>query len=82
VSSEQTQTEAILALLKKIPDGITSMDALRVCGCFRLAARIKDLKNAGYWIEAEMIEVPSKKRVARYRLLGVPVKGGNGEMLL
>jgi hypothetical protein len=81
MSGEQTQIEAILALLKKVPSGITAMDALRVCGCFRLAARIYDLQNAGYWIEAEMVEVPSHKRVARYRLLGVPTKGGNGEML-
>jgi hypothetical protein len=76
---EPTQEERVLAMLKMNPVGITAMEALDVVGCFRLAARINDLKRAGYWIDSEMIEVPTRNkpaRVARYRLIGEPQKGG------
>jgi hypothetical protein len=65
---ELAQTRVILQMLRDSPDGITSMDALRECGCFRLAARIADLRAEGHDISSEMVTVPSGKRVARYRL--------------
>lgn len=42
---KQTQSQWILARLQQGP--VTAMDALDGCGCFRLAARIADLRQAG-----------------------------------
>jgi hypothetical protein len=53
------------------------MEALSILGVSRLAARISDLRDAGYWIDTIMITVPTRSgtaRVARYRL--VNLKGG------
>lgn len=47
---------------------ITPIDALRDYGCFRLAARIKDLRDMGYDIETDIIE-KGGKRFAQYRLI-------------
>lgn len=52
--------------------GVTPMDALAAVGCFRLGARIWDLKADGYPIDSELITTPSGKRVARYRLIEQP----------
>ena len=45
---------------------LTATDALLEFNCFRLAARIADLKQAGYPVDKTMIELPSGKRVAQY----------------
>lgn len=58
----------ILALLRRHPAGITPMTALEEAGCFRLGARIYDLKAAGFVIRTEMVRTPSGKSVARYVL--------------
>ncbi len=60
-----TQNDQILKHLKKGP--ITPMEALTDYGCFRLAARINDLKNAGHNIVMHMVE-ENGKRYAKYRL--------------
>ncbi|MBR4855673.1 MAG: hypothetical protein IKU94_03500 [Bacteroidaceae bacterium] len=41
---------------------------LRLCGCFRLSARIADLKKRGYAIMTEKVKVDGGKYVARYSL--------------
>lgn len=46
---------------------ITPIDALNLFGCFRLGARIHDLKSEGYDIKTE-IKVVNGKRFAEYRL--------------
>ena len=51
---------------------ITPLDALYQFGCFRLGARINDLKREGVPIKSEMIEIISegkKKRVAKYSIV-------------
>ena len=63
-----TQTEAVYRLLQDRPDGITPLDALNEAGCFRLAARIADLRAMGYRIESRMTITDTGKRVARYTL--------------
>lgn len=63
------QTIAILDMLRTYQGGITALDALREAGCFRLAARIADLRAAGYPIESRMVTV-NGKRIARYTLEG------------
>jgi len=61
-----TQTQMILADLLA-GKRITALDALRDYGCFRLGARIWDIKELGYDVKTEMIETPMhKKRIARY----------------
>ena len=65
-----SQKTEILDLLKRGP--VTPMDALSKLGCFRLAARVQDLRDDGYAIRTEMIETPSGKHVARYELVQRP----------
>ncbi len=60
-----SQTEKILSHLKRRP--LTPLQALEHYGCFRLAARISDLRNKGHRITTEIIE-RNGKRIARYRL--------------
>lgn len=53
--------------------GITAIVALDRYGCFRLAARISDLRAQGYQITTLSKEVINrygeKKRIAEYRLV-------------
>jgi hypothetical protein len=63
----ETQTAQILAHLKT-GRSITPLDALDWFGCFRLGARIYDLKQDGHNIYREMVETDSGKRVASYTL--------------
>ena len=63
----QSQAKRILEYLKA-GNGITPMDALDLFGCFRLGARIADLKKRGYEIITEKVKVDGGKYVARYHL--------------
>lgn len=63
----QTQENAILRYMQD-GNGITPMDDLRLCGCFRLSARIADIKKKGYSIVTEKVKVEGGKWVARYSL--------------
>lgn len=62
-----TQQTQILAHLKA-GKAITPIDALSRFGCFRLGARIYDLKQAGYSISKQMVETDSGTYVAEYFL--------------
>lgn len=66
-TSTATQCDCILGRLKE-GKAITAIEALDLCGCFRLAARIHDLKERGCDIITEKITTPSGKKVASYRL--------------
>ena len=44
---------------------ITTLDALTMFGCFRLSARIANLREEGYDIVTEMVTI-NNKRIARY----------------
>jgi hypothetical protein len=46
---------------------LTPIEALKMFGCFRLSARILDLKISGYDIISEPVEIDGK-HFARYRL--------------
>lgn len=63
-----TQTEMIRAHLQSGRD-LTPIDALNHYGCFRLAARIKELRNQGLPIET-LTEQRDGKTWAKYRLVG------------
>ena len=49
-------------------NSITTLDALNLFGCFRLGARIFDLKQLGYNIVNTMITFENGKRIASYSL--------------
>jgi len=63
--SEVSQVNQIKAHLNQ-GYRITAIDALASFGCFRLAARISDLKQEGYNIDKVMVETASGARVAQY----------------
>ena len=61
-----TQSAEILLHLQRLGP-ITPMDALRLYGCLRLAARIADLRAAGYPIKSSRAKA-NGKTFARYEL--------------
>ena len=61
-----TQTDQILAHLQS-GKSITPIDALNLFGCFRLGARILELRKEGFDIETEMIH-ENGKTFAKYYL--------------
>ena len=65
-----SQCKRILAYMQG-HGSITPLDALEYCGSFRLSARIKDLRDAGYSIET-VNETKNGKTYARYFLKGEP----------
>ena len=65
-----SQNERILRHLRIAT--ITPLEALKYAGCWRLGARIHDLRREGHKIDTEIVTVTNNrgevKRVARYRL--------------
>lgn len=61
------QNEMILEHLKA-GNSITPLEALDLFGCFRLSARIKDLRDSGYEIDTEYPLHVDRKRYAIYTL--------------
>ena len=70
--SADTHSNQVLAHLKS-GKPITPVEALGEYGCFRLGARIFDLKKRGYRIDRQMVDVETRDggiaRVAEYRLV-------------
>jgi hypothetical protein len=64
-----TQAGKILAYLQA-GNRITALEALQQFGCFRLAARIHELRNQGWQIAERMVETGGGKRVAEYSIGG------------
>ena len=62
-----SQKSDILAALKR-GETLTAMDALTRFGCFRLAARICELREDGWSIVSDDLTLPSGKTVAAYSL--------------
>lgn len=60
-----TQTEAVLDWLQRRP--LTALEALQHLGCFRLAARVEELRRLGHNIITQDYKV-GQKTVARYIL--------------
>lgn len=61
-----SQCENILEHMKRAP--INPIQALNLYGCFRLAARIRDLRKQGHEIETVDVDNGSKT-FAEYRLV-------------
>lgn len=72
-ASAESQCNRILAYLRKCLT-LTSLEALNMFGCFRLASRIHDLRvrleeeGTGEQIIVERTVTSTGKRVAKYRL--------------
>ena len=66
-----TQNKLIATHLLKHKN-ITSIEALHSYGCFRLAARIKNLRDLGYPITTRVKRDATGRRYASYTLEGTP----------
>ena len=66
-NSKPTQAGRILAHLRA-GNRLTALEALDAFGCFRLAARIHELRRDGWQIEERTVETRGGKRVAEYRM--------------
>lgn len=62
-----SQAEQILNHLRA-GKHLTPLEALNRFSCLRLSGRILELREAGYRIETQMVELANGKRVASYRL--------------
>jgi len=63
--SSASQAKQILAYLQQ-GNRITGIEALNLFGCFRLPARISDLREEGIDIKDEYVTTPTGKRVKSY----------------
>lgn len=61
----ESQKKKILDYLKE-GETITSLEALDLFHCFRLASRMTDLKNMGVSFDSTFVTTPSAKRVKAY----------------
>lgn len=66
-----TQTDMVLDYLNDF-GSITQLEALRDLGIMRLGARVFELRDRGYDIETDMVDVKNRygktTRIARYRM--------------
>ncbi|UOF81040.1 helix-turn-helix domain [Caudoviricetes sp.] len=63
-----SQAQNILAHLEA-QGSITAIEALELYGCFRLAARIKDLRDSGHQIETQDVTLGNGKTIAKYTIV-------------
>lgn len=63
-----TQVERIKKHLEK-GKAITAIEALEKFGCFRLAARISDLRNDGMNIKTTIVKTKNNSSIARYSVI-------------
>jgi len=64
-----TQANRILRYLQA-GHRLTPLDALELFGCFRLAARVHELRREGWQIVERTVETASGKRIAEYSMEG------------
>lgn len=71
---KRSQTDMLLELLRsRGSSGVTPLEALEQTGSLRLAARVADLRAAGFRIDTDMVK-RGDKTVARYVLVERPVQ--------
>jgi len=69
-----SQTTQILWYLKE-GKTLTPIDALNMFGCFRLGARIFDIKKMGFNISSKLITTSTNKVVSEYKLINGYTQG-------
>ncbi|WP_051013786.1 helix-turn-helix domain-containing protein [Pararhodospirillum photometricum] len=62
---DASQQEGILGHLER-GGALSQAEARRLYGCSRLAARVWDLKQAGYPVRSRMVRDPDGRLVAEY----------------
>lgn len=67
MSKPKTQTQLITRDLMR-GQKITAMDALHNYGCWRLSARIADIRDLGIPVETKTIATSTGKHVAQYSI--------------
>ena len=74
-TTDESKIPQAAAILKMLQAGrkITPLHALNEIGCFRLGARIWDLKRAGHKIETAMVTNEHGVRFAEYSLATAPI---------
>lgn len=65
--TSRSQTDLILEWMLS-GHTITPLEALEKFKCFRLGARIADIKARGYLVYSEFVTTPSEKKVKQYHL--------------
>lgn len=78
MTAARSQCSAIAAHLNKPGARLTSLDALRLYGCFRAAARIEQLRKAGMAIQTDMITVIGSNGPARIAQYSLAKQAGGG----
>jgi len=69
-ADEMTQNEKILEWLRTAPQAtLTAKGAVAAWDCWRLSARIAELRAKGHDIKTEMVKGRRGVRYARYRLV-------------
>ena len=66
--SRTTYQSAMILNFLKSGGSLTPIEALQKFQCFRLAARMNDLRNKGYVIETEILKDDNGKSYASYSL--------------
>ena len=66
-AASKSQTDRILEYMLA-GNSITPLEALEKFGCFRLGARIGDIKARGYLVYSEFVTTDSQKKVKKYYL--------------
>ena len=66
-TASKSQTDRILEYMLA-GNSITPLEALNRFGCFRLGARIADIKKRGYLVYSEFVTTETEKKVKRYYL--------------
>ena len=61
----KSQAEKILDYMLS-GNAITPIEALDLFGCFRLAARISEIKARGYLVYSEFVTTNTEKKVKQY----------------
>lgn len=69
MSKQKTPTQTDL-IRQHLESGkyITGLDALNLYGCFRLAARIGELKDEGFNIKSQFVKTPGGATISQYWL--------------
>ena len=62
-----TQQEQLTKRLRR--GWTTALDALKDCGCMRLAARVLEMRQAGLHVDSKWVEAGGK-RYKSYRIVG------------
>ena len=66
-TASKSQADRILEYMLA-GNAITPLEALNLFGCFRLPARIADIKARGYLVYSEFVTTDTQKKVKRYHL--------------